>query len=80
LSVAMVFYMQMHLPHTAAAPFFATLHAQVVLNVSKGLQCEFQQQVVEINLPEQTYTPLGLVQQTWVMTPDLSEANAAVVP
>jgi RNA polymerase III RPC4 len=78
LSVAMVLYMPFA-SHRRRS-FFATLYAQVVLNVSKGLQCEFQQQVVEINLPEQTYTPLGLVQHTWVMTPDLSEANAAVVP
>jgi RNA polymerase III RPC4 len=47
---------------------------QIIMNVSEGLSCEFQQQAVEIDMKDRTYLPLGLVQRTVVITPNLNEA------
>ena len=50
------------------------LISQITINVSEGLSCGFQQQAVAIDLENGDNVPLGAVQRTVVVTPDLKGA------
>lgn len=55
--------------------FFSRRHpacVQIIMNVSEGLSCGFLQQAVAINLKSCEYVPLGPVERTVVITPDLT--------
>ena len=41
------------------------------MNISEGLSCNFLQQAVSIDLDKSEFAPLGKVQKTIVVTPDL---------
>ena len=45
---------------------------QAQMIVSEGLTCSFRQEAVAIDLNKSEFTPVGKVQKTVVVTPDLS--------
>ena len=42
------------------------------MNVTEGLTCSFRQEAVAIDQEKREFTPLGMVQKTVVVTPNLA--------